>query len=267
MADAIRRPILHLNIPVIVPAPAPVPVRAPPRIAMPRAVVGNDDVSMRAILRTVDFFAGEEITEAEIRRGYAMIAAHNTTPRSVLDTILCLDRPPLEMPPILEMVPGDRRRVDLAAMLGIAIGFERVTAQSLIDKSRSKKLEEVVPFLAKEVAIISLTGASVYGACWLVRGGVAGVGAKITAVKAGSVSIAGAVGTAAAVVSMSALTVGAGVAGAFFLVLGACKVSHVVSDHRDLIEPRFFKDQRILQGIKEGVVLIPNPAPRAREAV
>ena len=241
------------------PAPAQVPPMHP--FAAP---IGNADADVRFILRNLDVMDGGDTTVAEVRRAYGMIAAHNTTPAQIRATILMLDRPAQELPPMNLYVDGSTRRVALAAMLGIAVGFEGATAQRMIDRAREKKAGDVVTFLAGEIAVLGMAGSGVYG-CYLAAGkGLTTAGAKVTAIKAGGLTVGGAVKAGAYAVGGVALAAGAGLASLALASWGYRNSEKVADDHMDLIEPKFDKDQRILVGLQQGQLVLPNPAPRAR---
>lgn len=79
-----------------------------------------------------------------MQRAYAMSAHHKMTPAYLRTVIVDLYKPQKGF--YVEPTWGSERRVALACMLDLRIGFDGASVQSLVDKVGQKKVNHVVLF-------------------------------------------------------------------------------------------------------------------------
>lgn len=222
-----------------------------------QATVTAEEMRLRAILHTINAFDYPDFPAPELRRARNMIEAHGTTTTAILATITFLESNDMGR----QYIPGTTRRVALAALLGIAVGFDTSSAQRLVDKAREKQLKDVATFVMGEAFAVGVMAAAGYGAYLVTGKAAAGVTAKAAAIKTGAVGVGKGVLVMTGWVGLGVGAVAVGIAG---VCAGADKADDVFWEHRDVLEPKFMKDQRILDGIKEGRVALPNHCPDPR---
>ena len=188
-----------------------------------------------------------------------MMALHCIEPARVLATINNLEAP--ANVPTGQAVDGSERRIALAVMLGLAVGLKADSAQQLVDQDRGQKLRDVASFVAQSVVTLTMMGAGWYGSTLVICKAASGVAAKAVALKGGGLGLTGLLKSAAICTGYGAFALGATVVGAFVIVGGARKQVQAIDDHRNLFEPRWFKNRRVLVGLKERRVTWPNDAP------
>ena len=255
-AEAVRR--------APVPAPADAPPPYPQRDTFYRARVGEDDSTMYAVLFAANVTDGLA-SEAEVRRGYAMATAHGTTPRKMQNLLLDLALS-VEVFPRPHYMQGPDRRAALGALMGLRVGFAPQHAAQVVDYARTVQGADIAKFIAEELLVVAATTVNGYGAYLVGAKAVGGAAAKGAAIKAGGLGIAGTAKAGAVCLGWVGVGALACLWGVATLAEGVFTAGlDVPNRYDDVLEPKWFKDRRILDRILEGVVVGDSPAKMRRE--
>lgn len=236
--------------PVAAPAPNPAAHAAPHSAA---------EVAHLA-LRHIDAFRDVEITEMDIRRTENMFALCQVPPTRVLETLRYLEMPAGSVP-WTDRPRSSERRIVLAVMLSVAVGFNHTASLGLIDQARALRSCEILEFVAGATLAAATASAGLYGAYLACSKAVAGVGAKAATLKAGGMTTAGTLGAGLGACGWSLLGVGSFLLGGKMVATTLDLPDQARARHPDIMDGKDAKDHKLWEGIKRAHIEIGAPRP------